>query len=76
MIGATRSEGPLDGAVPAMALTPSTMLPLGTALPLEQLLQKLTPVWGGGLDGEALAGRPNRCTGIRARLAGVTAAST
>lgn len=58
MIGATRSEGPLDGAVPAMALTPSTMLPLGTALPLEQLLQKLTPVWGGGLDGEALAGRP------------------
>lgn len=41
-----------------MALTPSTMLPLGSALPLELLLQQLTPVSGGPLEPEALAGRP------------------
>jgi thiol-disulfide isomerase/thioredoxin len=41
-----------------MALTPSTMLPLGSALPLELLLQCLTPVCGGALDRAKLAGRP------------------
>jgi thiol-disulfide isomerase/thioredoxin len=42
----------------AMALTPSTMLPLGTPLPLETMLAALTPVSGGPLDPAALSGRP------------------
>ena len=41
-----------------MALTPSTMLPLGTALPLAAMTAALTPVSGGALDPAALAGRP------------------
>jgi thiol-disulfide isomerase/thioredoxin len=41
-----------------MALTPSTMLPLGTALPLEAMRAALTPVSGGPLDPAPLAGRP------------------
>jgi thiol-disulfide isomerase/thioredoxin len=41
-----------------MALTPSTMLPLGTPLPLEAMEAGLTPVSGGGLDPAALADRP------------------
>jgi thiol-disulfide isomerase/thioredoxin len=41
-----------------MALTPSTMLPLGTPLPLESLLQELIPVHGGPLRAELLRGRP------------------
>lgn len=41
-----------------MALTPSTMLPLGTPLPLALLLQQLTPVSGAVLDAAALADRP------------------
>ncbi|MFO0037691.1 MAG: thioredoxin family protein [Synechococcaceae cyanobacterium] len=41
-----------------MALTPSTMLPLGTPLPLAAMAAGLTPVSGGGLDPAALADRP------------------
>lgn len=41
-----------------MALTPSTMLPLGTPLPLAAMGAGLTPVSGGGLDPAALADRP------------------
>ena len=41
-----------------MALTPSTMLALGSPLPLELLQGCLTPVCGGVLDPAALAGRP------------------
>jgi thiol-disulfide isomerase/thioredoxin len=41
-----------------MALTPSTMLPLGTPLPLEAMEAGLTPASGGSLDPAALAGRP------------------
>ncbi len=41
-----------------MALTPSTMLPLGTPLPLEAMEKGLVPVHGGGLEPAALAGRP------------------
>jgi hypothetical protein len=41
-----------------MALTPSTMLPLGTPLPLAAMLRELAPVSGGPLDPAALAGRP------------------
>ena len=41
-----------------MALTASTMLPLGTPMPLETMLAALTPVSGGPLDAAALAGRP------------------
>jgi len=41
-----------------MALTPSTMLPLGSSLPLTLLQERLTPVCGGPLDGGSLAGRP------------------
>jgi thiol-disulfide isomerase/thioredoxin len=41
-----------------MALTPSTMLPLGTPLPLAAMEAGLTPVSGGGLDPAALADRP------------------
>jgi hypothetical protein len=41
-----------------MALTPSTMLPLGTPLPLAAMVAGLTPVSGGGLDPAALADRP------------------
>jgi hypothetical protein len=41
-----------------MALTPSTMLPLGSALPLQLLQEQLTPVCGGVLDPASLAGRP------------------
>jgi len=41
-----------------MALTPSTMLPLGSALPLALLQQQLTPVCGGPLNPDDLAGRP------------------
>jgi thiol-disulfide isomerase/thioredoxin len=42
-----------------MALTPSTMLPLGTPLPWSLMAEALTPVCGGSLPAvEALAGRP------------------
>ena len=42
-----------------MALTPSTMLPLGTALPWAVMAQALTPVCGGPLpEAQRLAGRP------------------
>lgn len=41
-----------------MALTPSTMLPLGSALPLPLLQEQLTPVCGGPLDPASLAGKP------------------
>jgi len=41
-----------------MALTPSTMLPLGSPLPLELLLRSLSPVCGGQLDPDSLSGRP------------------
>jgi hypothetical protein len=41
-----------------MALTPSTMLPLGAPLPLELLVAQLTPVCGGALEPAALTGRP------------------
>lgn len=41
-----------------MSLTPSTMLPLGTPLPLAPMLQGLTPVSGGPLEAAALAGQP------------------
>jgi len=41
-----------------MALTASTMLPLGTPLPLEAMLAGLAPVCGGPLQADALAGRP------------------
>lgn len=42
-----------------MALTPSTMLPLGTALPWEVLAQALTPVSGGSFPSKnTLAGQP------------------
>lgn len=41
-----------------MALTPSTMLPLGSPLPLALLLLQLQPVCGGALDPAALACRP------------------
>ncbi len=41
-----------------MALTPSTMLPLGSALPLEFLQQQLTPVCGGPLKPSQLAAKP------------------
>jgi thiol-disulfide isomerase/thioredoxin len=41
-----------------MVLTASTMLPLGTALPLEAMRQELRPVSGGPLAEAGLAGRP------------------
>jgi thiol-disulfide isomerase/thioredoxin len=41
-----------------MALTPSTMLPLGTPLPLEALTAGPVPVVGGPVEPAALAGRP------------------
>ena len=42
-----------------VALTPSTMLPLGTPLPWESMAQGLTPVVGGPLpDPQALAETP------------------
>jgi len=41
-----------------MALTASTMLPLGTPLPLAAMQAGLTPVCGGPLQADALAGRP------------------
>jgi len=42
-----------------MALTPSTMLPLGTLLPWDVMAQALTPVCGGPLaPAESLAGKP------------------
>ena len=41
-----------------MALTPSTMLPLGSALPLELLQQQLKPVCGGPLQPSQLAAKP------------------
>jgi thiol-disulfide isomerase/thioredoxin len=41
-----------------MSLTPSTMLPLATTLPLEAMGQGLTPVSGEPLDPAALAGQP------------------
>jgi thiol-disulfide isomerase/thioredoxin len=41
-----------------MALTPSTMLPLGSALPLQLLQEQLTPVCGGPLEAEQLRGKP------------------
>ncbi|MEB3331280.1 MAG: thioredoxin family protein [Synechococcaceae cyanobacterium] len=41
-----------------MVLTPSTMLPLGTALPLEALRRDLTPVCGAPLESVLRAGQP------------------
>lgn len=41
-----------------MALTPSTMLPLGTALPLEAMTRELEPVSGAPLEAATLPGRP------------------
>lgn len=41
-----------------MVLTASTMLPLGTPLPMTAMRQGLRPVTGGPLDPDALAGRP------------------
>lgn len=41
-----------------MALTPSTMLPLGSPLPLMLMRQRLMPVSGGTLEDASLAGRP------------------
>ena len=41
-----------------MALTPSTMLPLGTVLPLEAMARELEPVSGAPLEGATLPGRP------------------
>ena len=41
-----------------MALTPSTMLPLGSALPLDLLQKQLTPVCGGPLNPASLSGKP------------------
>jgi thiol-disulfide isomerase/thioredoxin len=41
-----------------MALTPSTMLPLGTPLPLAAMVEQLTPVHGGPLDPSRLRGMP------------------
>lgn len=42
-----------------MALTPSTMLPLGTPLPWPVMVEALTPVCGGPLpEAAALAGQP------------------
>ena len=41
-----------------MALTPSTMLPLGSVLPLALLQQQLTPVCGEPPSPDDLAGRP------------------
>lgn len=41
-----------------MVLTASTMLPLGTPLPMTAMQQGLRPVSGGSLDPDALAGRP------------------
>lgn len=46
------------GGSTAMVLTSSTMLPLGTPLPLEAMQAGLRPVTGGPLEAEALAGRP------------------
>ena len=50
-----------------MALTPSTMLPLGTPLPLAAMVAGLTPVSGGGLDPEARAQRRQRSVGLALR---------
>lgn len=58
MIGADPCHRPRGGAVPAMALTPSTMLPLGSPLPLALLQEQLTPISGGALEPASLAGRP------------------
>ncbi|WP_216901952.1 thioredoxin family protein [Synechococcus sp. CCY 9618] len=41
-----------------MVLTASTMLPLGTPLPLAAMEEGLRPVIGGGIEGASLAGRP------------------
>ena len=41
-----------------MALTPSTMLPLGTVLPLSTMREHLTPVHGGALPAAAFEGLP------------------
>ncbi|MEB3199725.1 MAG: thioredoxin family protein [Synechococcaceae cyanobacterium] len=41
-----------------MSLTPSTMLPLGTPLPLEPMLSALEPVHGPPLQAASLIGRP------------------
>lgn len=41
-----------------MALTPSTMLPLGTPLPLPLLQEHLTPVCGGSLEAAQWTGTP------------------
>ena len=49
---------PVCRAVSAMALTASTLLPLGTPLPLALLQQQLTPVSGAVPDAAALADRP------------------
>ena len=58
MIGTVSTTVPRGGAVPAMALTPSTMLPLGAALPLQLLQTQLRPVCGGPLDAASMAGKP------------------
>lgn len=41
-----------------MALTPSTMLPLGTPLPVDAMVAGLSPASGGELEPATLAGRP------------------
>ncbi len=53
-----RPESRPSAGGPAMALTPSTMLPLGTPLPLALMRERLTPVHGGALDPAGLQGRP------------------
>jgi thiol-disulfide isomerase/thioredoxin len=53
-----RPESRPSAGGPAMALTPSTMLPLGTRLPLALMLGRLTPVHGGVLEPADLEGRP------------------
>ena len=47
-----------QAAAAAMSLTPSTMLPLGTPLPLALMESALEPVVGGPLRGEELRARP------------------
>jgi thiol-disulfide isomerase/thioredoxin len=47
-----------DGGAIPMALTPSTMLPLGTPLPLATMLERLTPVSAGALEPSELEGQP------------------
>jgi thiol-disulfide isomerase/thioredoxin len=53
-----QSAAPSPGPTLTMALTPSTMLPLGTPLPLETMGGRLVAVHGGPLDPPTLSGRP------------------